>query len=428
MQESTKQPHPWWVGVVSGMASYIDATAIVSFGVAIVIYQAVFGFDAAQVGAASAALTVGIAVGALLGGKLGDQFGRRPVFTVTMLVIAVGAVLLFIGGSFTLVIVGAVLVGLGTGADLPVSLSTISEAADDRNRGRLVSFSQILWLAGAVVGILLGTIVGNLGQVGAQILFAHIGGMAIIVLLLRLTIPESNAWRLAREERRSGGTTVRADRAKVSDLLRAPYLAPLAALAVFYALVNLGYNTFGQFGPYLLVNAAGTDVSTASALSLAALPISLIGTLWFMKIVDKPRRFTYFVVGAVMSVVGLLVPVVFGFSTPTYLVAVILLIGGGSFAGETIMKVWAQEQFPTLLRTTAQGTVIAVARFVAAGGAAVTPLLVEFGASTLFLLLAIVSGIGLLVAWLVFRTRDRRNEFDMEQRADSQVLADQPPA
>jgi MFS transporter, SP family, inositol transporter len=393
-----------------------------------VIYQAVLGLDAVQVGVASAALTIGIAVGALLGGRLGDRFGRRPIFTITMVVIVIGAGLLIFAGSYEILLVGAALVGIGTGADLPVSLSSISEAASDENRGRIVSFSNVLWLAGAVAGILLGTAVGNLGQPGAQILFAHVAGVSVIVLLLRLTIPESPVWLAARRERAAGTATVRADRAGVRDLLRAPYIAPLAALAVFYALVNLGYNTFGQFGPYLLVTAAGTDVSTASALSLASLPIGLIGILWFMKIVDKPRRFAYFTVGAVMTVVGLLVPVVFGFSIATYLIAVIMMIGGGSFAGEAIMKVWAQEQFPTLLRTTAQGTVIAVARFVAAGGAAVTPLLVEFGASILFLVLAITSGIGLLVAWLVFRTRDRRNEFTSEERPDSAALQDDAPA
>lgn len=408
MNESRKQPHPWWVGVVAGMASYIDAAAIVSFGVAIVFYQAVLGLDAGQVGIASAILTVGIAIGAIVGGRLGDRFGRRPVFSVTMIVIVVGSALLVVGGSYELIVVGAALVGLGTGADLPVSLSTISEAATDANRGRIVSFSNILWLAGAVAGILVGTGVGNLGQLGAQILFIHVGVVSVVVLVLRLTIPESAVWIAAKKDGRAAVTT---DRASVRDLLRAPYIAPLAALAVFYALVNLGYNTFGQFGPYLLVNAAGTDVSTASALSLAALPIGLIGILWFMKIVDKPRRFAYFTVGAILTVVGLLVPVIFGFSIATYLVAVILMIGGGSFAGEAIMKVWTQEQFPTMLRTTAQGTVIAVARFVAAGGAAVTPLIIEFGASVLFLLLAVVSGVGLLVAWLVFRTRDRHNEF-----------------
>lgn len=424
MQATPPQPRPWWVGIVSGMASYIDAAAIVSFGIAIVIYQIVFGFDAAQVGIASAVLTLGIAVGALFGGKLGDRFGRRPVFSATMIVIAVGAAFLVFGDSFALILVGAALVGLGTGADLPVSLSTISEAATDANRGRILAFSNILWLAGIVVSILLGTALGNLGRFGAQIIFAHIGVMALLVLVGRFTIPESTNWIAARDERRSGVETVRADRAKVRDLLRTPYLVPLLALIAFYALVNLSFNTFGQFGPYLLVSAAGLDVSTASSIGLIALPIGAVTLLIFMRFADRPVRFALFVAGAIVAVLGSLVPVVFGFSAVTYIVALMMMAVGASFAGEAIMKIWTQEQFPTLLRTTAQGTIISVARFAAAGGAAITPLVASAGTGILFGALAVVNAVGLLIAFLVFRTRDRRNEFHSETRADATRLTE----
>ena len=423
MASSTpKQPHPWWVGIVSGMASYIDSAAIVSFGIGIVIYQFALGFDAAQVGIASALLTLGIAVGALFGGKLGDRFGRRPVFSTTMVVIAIGAALLVFGDSFAVVVVGAALIGLGTGADLPVSLSTISEAATDANRGRILAFSNMLWLVGIVVAILLGTFLGNLGRPGAQILFAHLGVVALLVLAARLTIPESATWVTARDERRAGTATVRADRATVRDLLRAPYAVPLLALVAFYSLVNLSFNTFGQFGPYLLVNSAGLDVSAASSIGLIALPVGAVTLLIFMRFADKPVRFKLFIAGAIVAIVGSLVPVVFGFSVATYIVALAMMAAGASFAGEAIMKIWSQEQFPTLLRTTAQGTVISVARFAAAGGAAITPLVVSAGTGILFGALAVVNALGLLIAFLVFRTRDRRNEFTIESRPDAAVL------
>lgn len=423
MANTHKQPHPWWVGIVSGMASYIDSAAIVSFGIGIVIYQLTLGLDAAQVGAASALLTLGIAVGALAGGKLGDRFGRRPVFSATMVTIAAGAALLVFGETFPFILIGALLVGLGTGADLPVSLSTISEAATDKNRGSILAFSNMLWLVGIVVAIVLGTAVGNLGRVGAQILFAHIGVMALLVLAGRLTVPESAVWAAARAERRNGVATVRADRSRIIDLFRAPYAVPLIALVVFYSLVNLTFNTFGQFGPYLLVNEGGLDVSAASMVGLVIVPVGAITLLIFMRVADKPLRFPLFVAGAVVTVLATLVPVVFGFSVASYIAALVMMGAGSSFAGEAIMKIWAQEQFPTLLRTTAQGTVISVARFVAAGGAAITPAVIAMGTDVLFTVLTVVNLVGLLVAFLVFRTRDRHNEFVTESRADAEVRA-----
>lgn len=412
-----RQPRPWTVGVITGMASYIDAASIVSFGILITIYAAVFGFDAAQVGIASATLTLGIAIGALVGGRLGDRFGRRPVFTVTMIVIIIGCALLVLGGSFALVCTGAALIGLGTGADLPVSLSTMSESATDANRGSIVVFSNVLWMVGIVVSVILGTAVGNLGQVGAQILFGHIGLVAVVVMLARLPIPESASWLAAREERRAGIGTVRADRVRIRDLFVSPYVVPMVALAVFYSLVNLGFNTYGQYGTYLLVNVAGTDVSTASMLGLISVPVGLLGAFWFMRVVGRPHRFTYFRVGAVMSVAAMLVPAILGFSVATYIASIGLMSVGAAFAGESIMKVWTQEQFPTLLRTTAQGGIISIARFVAAAGAALVPAVLALGVNYLFWALTILAAVGLGMAWVVFRTRDQAGVLTTEADA-----------
>ena len=84
---------------------------------------------------------------------------------------------------------GAIIGGLCTGADLPVSIATIAEVADDSNRGKLVSFSQVLWTMGIVIPLALVSVIGNMGHVGGQIIFAHVGVIAILVLVARLTTP-----------------------------------------------------------------------------------------------------------------------------------------------------------------------------------------------------------------------------------------------
>ena len=298
MSTIEKRPNPWWVGVVSGMASYIDAAAITGFSAALVIFDADLGLDAAQVGIAAGALTLSIAVGALVGGRLGDRFGRRPVFTVTMVIILVAVALLILAPGYTVILVGAVLLGLGTGADLPVSLSTISEAADDSNRGRLLGFSNLLWALGVIVNVILVGVVGDLGRLGAQIIFLHIGIVSLLILIGRLTIPESESWRSAQRERSLGIHTVRAERAGVRSLFRSPYAVPFAGLLVFYSLTNMVANTNGQYGNFILVNYGGATLSESSLIVLPAVPIILLGFLWFMKIADTPRRFVYFTIGA----------------------------------------------------------------------------------------------------------------------------------
>ena len=339
-------PNPWLVGVVSGMASYIDAAAIVANGIALVIYQHSIGTTPDQIGIMSGALTFCIAIGALVGGNLGDRFGRRRVFLATMVLIVMGSALLTFTTAFPLLLTGVILVGLGTGADLPVSLATISEAAMDKNRGAILGLSNILWLVGIVMTIAISSIAGGWGHLGGQLLYGHVGVVALILLVGRLAIPESPSWLQARDERRRGTATIGAESTTFKDLVRGSYLKPFLALLFFYALTNLAANTNGQFGTYVAVNVAGIPVEVNSRISLFMFPLGLLAGLWFMRIADTPRRMAYFVGGAVLMVAGYVTPAVLGFSLATLVAANALGWIGGAFAFEGIMKVWSAGVIP----------------------------------------------------------------------------------
>src|SRR5215204_6021916 len=118
--EARTGPNPWYIAVIAGMASYLDAATIVSSGNALVMYQKPLGLTGDQIGVLAFSLTLGIAIGAVTGGRLGDRFGRKPVFSVTMIGIAVAMACNVFAGGFPLLLVGAILGGLATGADLPV--------------------------------------------------------------------------------------------------------------------------------------------------------------------------------------------------------------------------------------------------------------------------------------------------------------------
>ena len=407
-------PNPWWVAVICGMASYIDAAAIVSSGTALVLYQHALGVTEGQIGILSAALTLSIAIGAFTGGGLGDRFGRRAVFLCTMSMIVLGAVLLVLAPGFGALLAGMVLLGLGTGADLPVSLASISEAASGHQRGKLVGFSQILWFGGIIGANVFGIIAGDLGRLGGQIMFAHVGLVALVVMIARLSVPESRTWSTANRERRAGADTVRARRTGILDLLRSrTLLVPFLALIGFYTLTNIGANTGGQFGTYIGVNVVGLSVRAQSALGIVMLGIGMLSALVFMRVVDTRWRMRAYAVGAVLLAGSYLIPVVLGFTVLPWIAQSLFNAIGGAFAFEAIMKVWSQESFPTLLRSTVQGYVIAVARVVAAAVALITPGLMHTPGLAYFLL-AVVVAIGLACGWIGFR-RPRFDAFAQEE-------------
>jgi inositol transporter-like SP family MFS transporter len=143
-----------------------------------------------------------------------------------------------------------------------------------------------------------------------------------------------------------------------------------------------------------------------------------------MKIADTPRRFVYFTIGGAFSIASPLVLAIFGVSLPTYLISIMIGAVGTAFAFEGVMKVWSQESFPTLVRTTAQGAIISVARVMAALLAGLTPLILEVGTAPLYILLTVFNIVGLGCAWIVFRKRDRHDEFQTEREPDPELAAE----
>ncbi|WP_218938070.1 MFS transporter [Actinomyces culturomici] len=407
-----RRPNEWRVGVIAGMASYIDAAAMVGTGIALAIYQATIGLTPGQLGILSGALTFCVAIGSIVGGRLGDTFGRRKVFIITMALIVCGAGLSYASASFLPLFLGIVLIGLGIGADLPVSLATIAEGATDKNRGKLILLSNLLWLLGIVASILIASFWGNLGRAGGQLLFAHVGVIAAIVLVGRLTIPESTVW-LEAAARRRAGIVEEAPKAKVADLLKAPYLAPFLALLSFYTLANLGANTTGSFNTFIATTIAGATVEEFNRWALIALLAALLPGLLFMKYVDTPKRMPFYVVGAILATSSYALVGLVGVTLMTMVIALFVAATGHAFAFEGIMKVWTQESFPTMLRSTAQGTILAVARVIAAAFATVTPALLTANARGVFLGLAVVVAIGFAIGGLYFRG-STRNEFALE--------------
>ena len=400
--------HGWRVAFASGLASYVDAGAIAGTGTALVILQGPLGLTPGQIGQLSALLTVMIAGGALIGGRLGDRLGRRRVFLATLSIFIVAAFALMLFPSVPVLYVGLALLGFAAGADLPVSMAMIAESAPEDKRGKMVTFTHVLWMAGILGVIVISIFFGNAGMLGAQIIYGHLAVVALLAVALRWGIKESRLWTETRNVA-VGDDAVDGERVDLSSLraLFAPkLLAPLVATGLFYALVNIAANTNGQFSTYLFVNVAGTDVATASMLGLGILLLSVAGLFVMMKIVDTSKRHRSFVIAAILALAGLAVPLVFGITAVTLVVMGVLGALGGAIAGEPMYKIWSQELFPTSHRSTAQGITIAFARLVAAGAALVTPLIISAGPTLLFVFLIITSGAAYLIGiFWIFRMR-----------------------
>ncbi|MCX4878820.1 MULTISPECIES: MFS transporter [unclassified Streptomyces] len=383
--ERSEQPIPWrlWkVAALSGMASYLDAALIVSIAVNLSIYRDSYDMGVWMAGAISAIVTGCIAVGSLVGGRLADMFGRRRVYNWDIFCFALGAIVITLAPNDIVLFCGVLVAGLAAGADLPTSLAVVSDAAPVEGRARLVSFTQVMWVAGIVVVIFLGYLLSDSGMVGARLITGHLAVAALVTWQLRSRLrpdaepPDTEVTREPAAAPAPGGTELR-------NVWNRAALLPMAATFAYYVTWGVGANTFGQFGTYLLVTVSGASQSLATGINLAFLPIALVLTFVFVRIADTPWRDRLFYVFTVVQVAAFCVASLTAGALVGMLVFFVLYQISNPFAGEASYKVWSQLTLPPDTRGTTQGLTYAVSRGVFAGVAFVTPALMEYSASVL---------------------------------------------
>ncbi|MEV0208699.1 MFS transporter [Streptomyces sp. NPDC050788] len=381
----SEQPIPrrlWKVAALSGMASYLDAALIVSIAVNLAIYRDSYDMGVWMAGAISAIVTGCIAVGSLVGGRLADLFGRRRVYNWDIFCYAVGAVVITLAPNDIVLFVGVLVAGLAAGADLPTSLAVVSDAAPADGRARLVSFTQVMWVAGIVVVIFLGYLLSDTGMTGARIITAHLAVAALVTWQLRSRLEladEPSDTEVAEE-----AAALAAPRGiEWKNLLNRAALLPMVATFAYYVTWGIGANTFGQFGTYLLVTVSGASQSLATGINLAFLPIALVLTFVFVRIADTPWRDRMFYVFTVVQILAFCIASLTAGALVGMLVFFVLYQISNPFAGEASYKVWSQLTLPPDTRGTTQGLTYALSRGVFAGVAFITPALMEYSASAL---------------------------------------------
>ncbi len=120
-------------------------------------------------------------IGTPLMAKLSDIFGRRSIYIADLLLFAFGSVLVAMAPSFTIVLVGRAIQGLGSGGIFPIASAVIGDTFPPEKRG------SALGLIGAVFGLafIIGPIIGGvLLLFGWRWLFAINLPILLVVLIM----------------------------------------------------------------------------------------------------------------------------------------------------------------------------------------------------------------------------------------------------
>jgi MFS transporter, putative metabolite:H+ symporter len=188
--------------VLSGLGWLFDSmdSGLVSFVLARLKTEWHLGPD--QIAWLGSAGLAGMFAGGALAGWLADRYGRKAIFSVTLLIFSIATGLCGLAGGFVTLLGLRVLVGFGLGGELPVAASLVSEFAPARHRGRLVvlleSFWAFGWAGAAIIADFLARTSEARGSGFPWRLAFFIGALpALYVLILRRSLPESPRFLLA---------------------------------------------------------------------------------------------------------------------------------------------------------------------------------------------------------------------------------------
>ncbi|MHB2211773.1 MFS transporter [Methylobacterium sp. CM6257] len=388
-------------------------------------------FGASGVASFVAALFTGLFVGTLLCGWLADRFGRRSIFTWSLLSYTAANVVMACQTDAFGLNLWRLIAGIGLGLEMVTIGSYLSELVPKAFRGRAFALCQgIGFTAVPVVAFLSYMLipVAPFGIDGWRWVVLIGASAAILVWWMRAGLPESPRWlvehgRLAEAETvlRRLETRVAAEhgrplpppaapdlvqpRGAFRDLWVPPYRRRALMMAGFNVFQTVGFYGFANWVPTLLVAQGITVTSSLAYTALIALAAP-VGPLVGLAIADRFERKHVIVAAALVYIAcGLAF-------AQTRDVPLIVALGIGLTLASNVMSysfhAYQAELFPTGIRARAVGFVYSWSRFSAIfTGFVIAFVLRETGTPGVFLFIsAAMLAAGLLVGLLGPRTRD----------------------
>ena len=373
-----------------------------------------------------AALFTGLFIGTILCGFLADIFGRRTIFTASLIWYALATLGMATSATALQLHLWRLVSGVGIGVELVTIDAYVSEIAPARLRGRAFALNQaIQFTAVPIVAFACWRLLPltPLGVAGWRWVMLLGASGAVAVWFIRARLPESPRWlerqgRIAEAEQivrslEAGGTrrpepepppavpppAPPSDRGALREAFSPRYRRRTLMLVVFNIAQAIGFYGFGNWAPSLIA-ARGHSVTHSLGYSFAIAAAYPIGPLLCLAIADRLERKTQIMIAAIgTAVLGLT------FATQSQPLALIALGVGVTLSNNLLSyayHAYQAELYPTRIRSAAVGFVYAWSRLATVFSSfIIAALLGAFGAPGVFAFIAaamavVVLSVGLL--------------------------------
>ena len=289
-----------------------------------------FGFN----GLASfvAATFAGLFIGTLLFGFAADRFGRRMVFTCSLLWYTFATIIMAFQHTAIGIVAWRLIAGIGIGVELVTIDTYITELVPRQLRGRAFAVNQVIQFSVVPVVALLAWVLVPRSPFGFDgwrwvVLLGALS--AVVIWFIRRAIPESPRWLISQGYSEEADRATAAMEARVAqefgaplppakphpveevhghftDIFQPPYFRRTSMLMVFNFFQTVGYYGFASWVPTLLI-AAGVTTTSSLQYSFIIAIAAPVGPLLAVGVADKFERKWQIVTAAIcIALFGLL--------------------------------------------------------------------------------------------------------------------------
>jgi len=438
--------------LTSGMGFFTDAYDLFIIGVVLAILTPLWNLSPFQVSLIGSTSLIAAAFGAILFGRLADFVGRRAIYGFTLIVLAAGAIASAFSPNVLFLLIFRFILGLGIGGDYPLSATLMSEYANRRDRGKLITMVFSMQGAGLILGPLVAIILLVAGinhDITWRVMLALGAVPALATFYLRRQIAETPRFAIAMQGKieeahrtvqmvtkqhiqQTPSTAQSLPEQKQEQQTAKPkswlyllftrrYLLWLIGTAGTWFLLDIAYYGTTISSPLVLKslnphsNLVTNMVYTLIIFAVAALPGYILAAFTIDKLGRKWIQCVGFGMMALAYGVLALFPALSAITLP------FLLIYGLSyffteFGPNVTTFVYPAELFPVMVRSTAHGTAAAFGKVGAFIGAFAFPfLLTTYHLPGAMAFAAVISVAGLV---LTFLTLPEPNQRSLEEISD----------
>ncbi|MBN7741886.1 MFS transporter [Bacillus velezensis] len=402
--------------IYSGGSAYLDGYIIGIIAVALAVMQPQFDMSLTVMGLVGTATLAGMFAGGIIGGFLTDLIGRKKMFIIDMLILAVVSILqFFINDPWQLIIFRFIL-GIAVGADYPIAGALMTEFSPKKNRGALLGGLNGLWYVGYASSYLVGYFMLSLGETSWRWMLVSSAVPVIFLLIARLNMPESPRWLANKGRSEEANVIVRniygdgvimsaepenKEKTAFLDIFRNGNGKWTIFTAVFWSLQVMPTFAIGTYIPQILAQ-FGFANGTKEYLGSAVINLLYLSSLLpFLYLVEKYGRrptliWPFLVCSASLFILG----ATSGLNMSFIFILVLFIIYGSFNTGMGMHQwIYPNELFPTQIRGTAMGFSTGISRISSSIGTFVFPaFLADYGLAATLYACGALYFIGFLVA------------------------------